>query len=121
MAKKIIFKIDKKAFSGPFKCHGETKLVKKKISVGENLFSYSIWKCKCGKEYLDTNQAKQMEAIWIFEKMVTDELIGMERSLNHDGKMFFLRFPMELSSHFKKGNKAEIKVVDSKRFLVEIK
>ncbi len=128
MAKKIIqgekmFSIDKDAFKGPFTCHGmKTKLVSKKISVDGNVFSCSVWKCpKCSKEYLDSSQAKKMELIWTFEKMLNDDVLCMERSLNYDGKMFFLRFPKEISKNWHKGGLVSMKMIDTKRFIVEIK
>jgi hypothetical protein len=129
MAKKIIqgekmkFSVDKDAFKGPFKCHGvNTKLVSKKISVDGNIFSYSVWRCsKCSKEYLDSSQAKRLEIIWAFEKMLKDDVLCMERSLNYDGKMFFLRFPKEISKNWHKGENACIKMIDTKRFIVEVR
>jgi len=118
---KMKFEIDKDAFKGPFKCHVKTKLTNKKISVDGNVFSYTVWRCpKCSKEYLDTSQAKRLEVIWTFEKLLNDDALCMERSLNYDGKMFFLRFPKELSKNWHKG-KACIKMIDTKRFVVEIK
>lgn len=119
----VDFTVDKDAFKGPFKCDGEkTRLVSKKIDIDGNVFSYSAWKCrKCGKEYLDSNQAKRMETIWAFEKMLKDDALCMERSLNYDGKMFFLRFPKELTKNWRKGQNACIKMIDTKRMIVEVK
>jgi len=119
---KMKFEIDKKAFSGPFKCHGvKTKLVSKNMSIEGNLFSYSVWQCpKCRKEFLDSSQAKKLEDIWTIEKLLKDDVLIMRRSLNFDGKMFFLRFPKEITKKWKKDGYADIKVVDSKRFVVEI-
>lgn len=117
----VDFKVDKDAFKGPFKCHGETKLSTKKIEVDGNVFSYSVWRCtKCKKEFLDTEQAKRLEAIWVFEKLTKDD-ICMRRSINYDGKMFFLRFPKELTKKWKKGSEADIKPIDSNRFIVEVR
>ena len=130
MAKKALqgetmvnFTVDKDAFNGPFKCDGEkTRLVNKKISIDGNTFSHSVWKCrKCKKEYLDSKQAKRMQTIWAFEKMLKEDVLSMDRSLNYDGKMFFLRFPKELTKTWHKGQNACIKMIDTKRMLVEIK
>jgi len=120
---KMNFTIDKDAFKGPFKCHGlKTKLLSKKIDVDGNVFSYFVWECsKCSKEYLDSSQAKRLETIWAFEKMLREDVLCMERSLNYDGKMFFLRFPKELTKNWRKGENACIKMIDTKRFIVEVK
>ncbi|MBU0627970.1 MAG: hypothetical protein KKC75_02180 [Nanoarchaeota archaeon] len=119
----VKFEVDKGAFKGPFKCHGmNTKLVSKEMSIDGNVFAYSVWKCaKCSKEYLDSSQARKMEAIWTFEKMAKDDVLSMERALNYDGKMFFIRFPKELTKNWKQGDNACIKMIDTKRFLVEVK
>ncbi len=121
--KHVEFEVDREAFSGPFRCHGtETKLIPKKISVNGNVFAYSAWKCgKCKKEFLDSSQAKKLETIWTMEKMLKDNLLIMKRSLNYDGKMFFLRFPKELTKKWKKGQNADIKFLDTNKFIVEIK
>ena len=119
----VKFSVDKDAFKGPFKCHGaKTELFSKKMSVDGNVFSYSVWECpKCKKEYLDSSQAKRPETIWAFEKVLKEDPLCMERSLNYDGKMFFLRFPKELTKNWRKGDSACIKMIDVKRFIVEIK
>lgn len=119
----VKFEIAKNAFSGPFKCHGiRTKLERKKMNIEGNSFSYSVWKCsKCKEEYLDSKQAKILENIWIIEKMLKNDVLTMKRSINFDGKMFFLRFPMELTKNWKKGNYADIKLIDNNRFIVEVK
>ena len=118
----VKFEIDKGAFSGPFKCHGtNTRITGKKLAVNGNVFSYDVWRCsKCGKEYLDTKQAKRLEIIWAIEKLMKDDVIAMKRSVNFDGKMFFIRFPKELTKKWKRGQQANIKFVDSNRFIVEI-
>lgn len=123
LVEEVKFEIDKGAFSGPFKCHGiKTKLISKKIDVNGDVFSYSAWKCgKCGKEFLDSKQAKKLEAIWTIEKMLKDDILSMKRSINYDGKMFFLRFPKELTKKWKKGQYADIKLIDTNKFIVEVK
>jgi len=62
-----------------------------------------------------------MEDIWVFEKMVKNDLLLMKRAVNFDGKMFFLRFPKELTKRWRKGINADIKVIDVNRFIVEVK
>ena len=62
-----------------------------------------------------------MEDIWTVEKFLKDDVITMKRSLNYDGKMFFLRFPIELTKKWKKGQFVDITPIDSNRFIVEVK
>jgi len=121
--KEVKIEIDKDAFSGPFECHkAKTKLISKKITVNGNSFSYSVWQCpKCKEEYLDNEQARRMEAIWTFEKLLNDKVVTMKRSVNFDGKMFFLRFPKEVTNKWTKDKCAEIKVIDTSKFIVEVK
>lgn len=121
--KEINFKIDKDAFKGPFRCHNQkTKLIEKQLSLAGDIFSYSVWLClKCKKEYLDTDQAKKLEAIWMFEKILNNKILSMKRNLNYDGKMFFLRFPKELTKEWKKGQHADIKLLEKNKFIVEVK
>lgn len=117
----VNFQVDKKAFEGPFKCHGETVLATKKINVDDNIFSYTVWQCpKCKEEYLDSSQSKRLESIWVMEKLLKSDVLTMKRAINYDGKMFFLRFPKELTKSWSKGNSADIKLIDSHRFIVEI-
>lgn len=129
MAKKAVqhkmeevkFTIAKDAFKPPFKCHGVTEICLKKLEIDKNLFTYTVWKCPgCGKEYLDTQQAKRLEAIWTFEKLCKDDVFSMNRSINFDGKMFFIRFPKEFTKNWKKQETARIKAIDAKRFVVEV-
>ncbi len=122
LVEEVKFEISKDAFSGPFKCHGaNTKITNKELAVNGNVFSYDVWKCpKCKKEYLDTRQAKRLEGIWAAEKLLKEDNISMKRSVNFDGKMFFIRFPKELTKKWKRGQHANIKFVDSNRFIVEI-
>lgn len=127
MANKVIqgekmkFEVSKDAFKGPFKCHGATHIVKKEISIDGNTFTYDVWQCpKCKKEFLDTKQAKRMEIIWSIQKLFEDKSASMKRALNHDGKMYFLRFPKEITKSWKNPKEAEIKIIDEKRFIVEV-
>ncbi|MBR9699382.1 hypothetical protein GOV09_02915 [Candidatus Woesearchaeota archaeon] len=124
MAKKTVqkedFTVEKGAFQGPFNCHGKTALLRREMHIDGNTFSYMVWSCrKCKKDYLDSSQAKRMELLWAVEKLLKNEE-GIKRSINHDGKMFFLRFPKEFTRGWKKGNEAEIIPVDSTTFIVEI-
>lgn len=123
--KEVEFVIDKDAFKGPFTCHkNKTVLEHKKISIRGIDFTYDVWRCKtCKKEYLDSEQGKQLEKFWIIEKLLEDSLITMERNLNYDGKTYFFRFPKELTKNIHKDDVVDIKLLtpDGKNFLVEIK
>ena len=120
--KEVNFEIAKDAFEGPFFCHRKkTKLMAKKAAIGGFSFSYTVWQCPiCKTDYLDSSQSKKMEFIWTIENLLNDKAQKIKRSLNFDGKMFFLRFPKELTRNWSKKNHAEIKVIDNKRLIVEI-
>ena len=121
----VKFKIDENSFKGPFKCHGKkTVLIDKKISYGNIEFTYNIWQCKaCKKEYVDLEQAKRYEKFLIMKKLLEENLITIERSMNYDGKTFFFRFPKELTGNLHKEDLVDIKLLstDGRMFLVEVK
>ena len=121
----VKFKIDKGSFKGPFECHGKkTALIDKKTSYGDIDFTYPVWQCKkCRKEYLDFEQARKYERFLIMKKLLEDEMITIERSMNYDGKTFFFRFPKELTSNLHKKDMVDIKLLsaDGRMFLVEVK
>lgn len=121
--KEIKFEINKNAFKGPFRCCNKKTVKKGKKIVLENIeFSYEVWQCsKCKKEYLDSEQAKRMEKFWTIEKLLKDDLISMERSMNYDGKAYFFRFPKEISKNFTKDSCVDIKIINPETFLVEVK
>ncbi|HLD12430.1 MAG TPA: hypothetical protein VJB87_02435 [Candidatus Nanoarchaeia archaeon] len=121
--KEVKFTVAKDAFEGPFTCCKKiTKKTHQHVSYQGISVDYDVWKCnKCHKEYLDTNQAKKLETFWIIQKIVDDRIITMERNINFDGKTYFFRFPKELTQHWSKHQIAEIKLIDQKTFLVEIK
>ncbi|MFH1916052.1 MAG: hypothetical protein ABIJ21_02195 [Nanoarchaeota archaeon] len=114
-------KFDKNAFVGPFPCHGRTVLVEKKVSTDGLDFQYAVWQCKvCKKEYLDASQGRRLERFLLLKKMLSDDAITFERSLNFDGNSYFFRFPKEF---VRKGKAVDIRLLDTegKMFLVEIK
>ena len=121
----VHFKIDKDSLRGPFMCHGKkTVLANKKISFNDIEFNHSVWHCKiCKKEYLDFEQARNLEKFLIFKKLLEDRLITVERNMNYDGKTFFFRFPKELTKDLHKDDLVDIKLLspEGKMFLVEIK
>ena len=111
------------AFEGPFRCCNQlTKRARKQTNYKGLSFSYEVWKCsKCGEDYLDNQQAKRLEGFWTMQKIIDNQLITLERNLNFDGKTYFFRFPQELTKNWNKGQIAEIKLIDSNTFLVEVK
>jgi len=119
----VEFKIDKDAFKGPFKCCGtETEKIKKKISIKGIGLSYDSWIChKCKREYLDSEQAKRLEKIWVVEKILNEKLISVEKNVNFDGKTFFVRFPVEMTKNWHRGLHADIKYLGPDEFFVKIK
>ena len=122
----VEFEIDKNAFKGgPFTCHGKkSALVEKKASYGDLEFTYNIWQCrKCKKEYLDFDQAKKYEKFLMMKKLLQEDNITMERSMNYDGKTYFFRFPKELTKNLSKSSLGDIKLLSTngRMFLVEIK
>lgn len=114
--------IDKNAFKGPFTCCGrKTKKVTKKASYAGLGIDYWTWKCaKCGKEYLETEQSKKLQKIWTLQMLVEERAPTMERSLNYDGKTFFVRFPKDLTSGWKGKEKARMTMLTPEKYLVEI-
>ncbi len=119
----VEFEIDKDAFKGPFRCCGtETEKIRKKISIKGIELSYESWTChKCDREYLDSEQAKRLEKIWMIEKILNEKLISVERNVNFDGKTFFVRFPVEMTKTWHKGLHADIKYLSPDEFFVKIK
>jgi len=125
MGEEVKFKIDENSFKGPFECHGKkTILIDKKISYGDIEFKYNVWQCKaCKKEYVDLKQAKRYEKFLMMKKLLQEDNITMERSMNFDGKTYFFRFPKELTRNLSKSSLVDIKLLstDGRMFLVEIK
>ena len=119
----VHFEIDKNAFKGPFTCCSQkTKSAIKNISIKGPQFTYDVWRCgKCGKEYLDTKQAGIMEKFWGIRMLLEGKAPTMERSLNYDGKAYFVRFPKDLTGSWNKGKKkAIITMLTPEKYFVEI-
>lgn len=116
--------IDKNAFKGPFTCCSrKTKKVTKKTSYAGLGITYWAWKCaKCGKEYLETDQSKKLQKIWTLQMLMEDKAPTMERSLNYDGKTYFVRFPKDLTAGWakQKKEKARLTMLSPDRYLVEV-
>ena len=115
--------IAKDAFRKPISCCGKlTERTWKKISYYGIDFTHDVWRCgKCEKEYLDTNQAGIMEKFWGIRMLLEGKAPTMERSLNYDGKAYFVRFPKDLTSSWNKGKKkAIITMLTPEKYFVEI-
>ncbi len=118
----VHFEIDKNAFKGPFTCCGrKTKKVAKKTSYGGLSVTSEVWRCeKCGSEYVDIDQSKKLQKIWTLQMLMEEKAPTMERSLNYDGKTFFVRFPKDLTSGWKGKEKARMTMLTPEKYLVEI-
>lgn len=114
--------IDKDAFKKPIKCCGKlTERAWKTQSYASLEFTYDVWRCtKCGKEYLDTKQAGIMEKFWGIQMLLEGKSPTMERSLNYDGKTFFIRFPKDLTGNWNRKEKAKITMLTPEKYFVEI-
>lgn len=116
--------IDKNAFKKPIKCCGKlTERAWKTQSYASLEFTYDVWRCtKCGKEYLDTKQAGRMEKFWEIRMLLEGKAPTMERSLNYDGKTYFVRFPKDLTAGWaqQKKEKARLTMLSPDRYLVEV-
>ena len=118
----VKFKVAKDAFRGPFKCHNlDTVKQNKTMQLKGLTMNYEVWQCsKCKEEYLDSHQAKKLERIWAIEKFLNNKSIEIERSINFDGKSFFLRFPKDLTKNWHKGSKADIIMINNEEFFVKV-
>lgn len=114
--------VAKDAFDGPFKCHNKTTIsISKKMKLGNMFVTYEVWVCpKCKEEYVDSKQAEKLETIWSMKKLLNKKVIEIERKVNFDGKVFFLRFPKEITKNWHKGITADIKILASDEFFVKI-
>ncbi|MBI3036465.1 hypothetical protein HYY73_01735 [Candidatus Woesearchaeota archaeon] len=116
--------IDKDAFKKPIKCCGKlTERTWKKTSYRGIEVSYDVWQCKrCHKDYLDTKQAKHLERFWQMQMFFEGKAPKMERSLNYDGKTYFVRFPKDLTAGWakQKKEKARLTMLSPDRYLVEV-
>lgn len=122
LIEKVDFNIDKDAFKGPFICCNKETVKKAKVFSIRNInFNYEVWHCnECGADYLDSSQGKIFDKILIIEKLFNNQLIDLERSVNFDGKTFFVRFPKELTRQWKKRSHAHIKVLGPDEYLVKV-
>ncbi len=114
--------IDKDAFKKPIRCCGRlAEKAWKKISYIGLELTYDVWRCsKCGKDYLDAHQSKNLQKIWALQMLLEGKAPTMERSLNYDGKTYFVRFPKDLTSGWKRKEKARMTMLTPEKYLVEI-
>ncbi|MBI2143939.1 hypothetical protein HYU17_02190 [Candidatus Woesearchaeota archaeon] len=112
------------AFSKPITCCSrKTKKATKGMSLKGQKVTYDVWKCgKCEEEYLDSQQAEKLEDIWAIQKFLEGKSPTMERSLNYDGKTYFVRFPKDLTAGWakQKKEKARLTMLSPDRYLVEV-
>ena len=122
LAERVEFTLDKEAFESPFICcNKQTTTRKKSLSVNGIEFTYEVRHCaSCGKDYLDSTQGKRFDKIIMIQKMLDEKLITLERSVNFDGKAFFVRFPSEITKQWQKGSHAHIKVLSPDEYLVKV-
>jgi len=80
---------------------------------------FEAFKCsKCGKEFLNSEQAEKLDKILMANKIISDDTVVYERAGNFDGNNYFVRFPTQLTKHFKNKVKAEIRPLSNTDFLV---
>ena len=116
--------IDKNAFNGPFTCCGrQTAKAITQAHLKKFNFEYEVWRCgKCGKEYLDSAQAGKMETLWKLQLLLGNQAPKIERSLNYDGKTYFVRFPKDLTGRWaqQKKGKAILTMLTPEKYFIEI-
>ena len=114
--------LDKNAFKGPFLCcKRETAKRQKIFSLKGMEFRYEVWHCPvCKKDYLDDEQGKRFDRMLLIQKLLDENLITLERSVNFDGKTFFVRFPREITKRWIKGSHAHIKVLSPDEYLIKV-
>lgn len=123
---KIDVKIDKEAFKAKElhcdRCNKKMAKVSLDIAIPDTLLSIHLeaFKCKrCGKEYLNAEQAKKLDRALAISKVIAKKGIIYERAGNFDGSNVFVRFPAQM---IKDDNvKAEIMPLSSNEFFVEFK
>ena len=120
---RVHFTISKHAFQGPFTCHRrKTNLVQKIMRYAGLQYQYAVWECPvCKKELLDVAQANHLESFWMIQHILENKLISIERTINYDGKTFFVRFPTSITQNWKKHETAEIKILGPRKMLIEVK
>ena len=114
--------IAKDAFKGPFTCCGKETTKEQKVFMMKGIeFAYEVWHCsQCKKDYLDDEQGKRFDKLLQIQKLLDEKLMTVERSVNFDGKTFFVRFPKEITQTWEKGSHAHIKVLGPSEYLVKV-
>ncbi|MEM3126883.1 MAG: hypothetical protein QW331_02350 [Candidatus Woesearchaeota archaeon] len=126
LVEEIKIKVDKDAMKGPLTCTGcGTKMKKIKSDLtteeGDITIHYEVWKCdKCGKELLSEDQAKKVDSLLDFQKVLSRKTIDFERALNFDGQSFFIRFPNSITKSWTRGAKADLKALSGTDFLIHV-
>jgi hypothetical protein len=114
--------IDKDAFKGPFTCCGKETTKRKKTFVLKGIeFQYEAWHCgDCQREYLDDAQGQRFDRLLLIQKLLDETVMAVERSVNFDGKTFFVRFPKEITQNWEKGSHAHIKILGPAEYLIKV-
>ncbi len=123
LLEEVRLEFGKKAGTGPFRCCGKRTVMQRKTMIVQGAaYPYEAWACpKCRTEYLDLEQAEALDRLWAFKKLVEGRALSLSRTVNFDGKAFFVRFPSALTKKWKKGATAEITLLGNEEFLVKIK
>lgn len=124
----IKIKISKEAFKAKKLYCDECDLAMKTVKIDIDTPNIPLtihleaFKCpKCGKEYLNSKQAKKMDKALMIGKIISEKDLVYERAINYDKSNYFVRFPALFTKGFTKHSKAEIKPLSSTDFLIHIK
>ena len=126
LMEEVEFRIDKDAFKAKElhcdTCNKKMNRVSLDMEVPEtSLFVHlESFKCgKCGKEYLNGEQAKKLDRALAISNVIARKGIVYERAGNFDGSSIFVRFPAQMIKD--KKVKAEIMPLSPTEFFVHFK
>ena len=125
--KEIKIKIAKGAFKGPIHCQ-RCKIRMKKaymdmdIPDGEITIHMEAYKCpKCGRERLSGDQAEKLDYFMAMVDAIKNRTkFKFRRAMNFDGHNWFVRFPNELTSDWKKKVESDIIPLTASDYLVHL-
>jgi len=123
----IRIEIEESAFKRPGFCTTCNKKMRPVITdfqlPGRELTLHlAAYKCPtCGKEVLNEQQAEKFqEMLLLLDAMKDKSKVKFERSVNHDGKSFFIRFPKELTGKWNKKMVTEIMPITSNEMIIHV-
>ncbi len=123
----ITLNIKEKAFEHPAMCVRCKKKMKEiqtdfELPGGELTLHLAASKClSCGKETLTMKQAEKLQEMLLLIDAVKDKSrLKFERSINHDGKSFFIRFPKEITENWKKNMITEIMPINNNQIIIHV-